>query len=585
VSWNIETSCGNEAAKVADRVSIYLQGKGLDLGCGPWKIQPNIDLRNSTIGVDAYPGADVCANVADLEVFADEHFDFLFSSHALEDFKNTEATLRVWWNKIKVGGTLILYLPLTQRVAKEMGLDNWQDFYPNKGEQGANLNHQQDFVPAEIRAMVERIGHAEVLADEVRGDRDEYSFLQVFKKLSSSKLPIQGIEVSNKKRALVIRYGAIGDMIQTSPVFRLVKEQGYHVTANVSDYGLDVLKHNPHIDELAIQRRNQVDPKNLKKYWADLEKRYDLFINLTGAAEDNLLLPDRAMYAAMEEIRKIAPPEATDLQLMDLALKQFRKRVGGKNYYDSHLEMAGLPERGLTGELYFSESEELYAQYAKQRYKNNFVILWSLAGSAYHKWYPWFQHVVEKVLIDIPEAVVISVGEEACALMERAESARYLPRAGRWKWRHTLVMTKYVDLVVGPETGVLNAAGCFDTPKITLLSHSSHDNLCKYWKNDYCLAPEGVFCHPCHVLHFVHPFGAPCEQCHLTHTNNEQQVYGTGFWSCPYKNLHEDEEGIGSPFPICMAEGIPPERLIARIKEVHSKWVAAKEVKELVSIT
>ena len=588
MAWVLEESQGNESGKIKDRIATYLQGRGLDLGCGPWKISKNESFKDNCIGVDVFPGADVCENIADLDLFKDESFDYLFSSHALEDFFYTEAALLKWWSKIRVDGGLILYLPLTRLVAKDMGLENWADFYPNIGEHGGNPAHRQDLDPREVKRTMEHVGHAELEVYEIRCGGQEYSFLLIYKKLSSSALGLaKTVNVRTAPKAIVVRYGACGDMIQTGPVLRLLKEQGYYVILNMSNTSgsLEAIKNNPYIDEIAVQRRNQVNPANLQEYWEELATKCDRFVNLTGCVEDSLLIPDRNMYKAAAALREKAP-EASDLDLMHLVIQQYRKMVGPKNYYDAHLERAGLSERGLNGELYFKLEEELPAIDFRQRHKDHFVILWSLAGSAYHKWYPWFHKVVDMVMVKIPEAVVVSVGEDACQLMERPESARCLPRAGKWKWRQSLVMTKYADLVIGAETGILNAAGCFPTPKITLLSHSTHDNLCKYWKNDYCLAPENTFCYPCHMLHYVHPVGVHCEQCGLTHKEHQDDVlyqYGEGIWSCPTIGIHEDAEGT-TPFPLCQAQGIPPERVFNRIKEVYEVWKSKRLVEELATI-
>ena len=51
--------------------------------------------------------------------------------------------------------------------------------------------------------------------------------------------------------------------------------------------------------------------------------------------------------------------------------------------------------------------------------------------------------------------------------------------SGTWGIRKSLLWTKYADLVIGTETGILNGAGCFDTPKIVMLSHSTEENLSK----------------------------------------------------------------------------------------------------------
>ena len=355
-------------------------------------------------------------------------------------------------------------------------------------------------------------------------------------------------------------------------MFRLLKQQGYYVIANVAnDYAMAVLQHNPNVDEIAPQLRGLVPIPELDEYNKELARGCDRFVNLTGCTEEALLIPDTKYYLTLSKVMK-EHPEAEQRAVFEEILKEYRKIVNGKNYYDAHLERAGFSERGLNGELYFSDTEELVARDFRYRTRDRFLVLWSLSGSSYHKWYPYVQHAIQGVLDAIPEALVITVGDEACQLMEKAESPRYHPRSGKWSLRHSLIMTKYADLVVGPETGILNAAGCFDTPKITLLSHSTHDNLCKYWKNDYCLAPEDTFCHPCHMLHYVHPnkTGEKCYQCGVEH--NEKAVTPGGIWSCPYINLFPDGKGEGTYFPLCVGHGMPPERVIARILEVYRRW-------------
>ena len=579
MSWDIASSNGNETAKIRNRVAIYLCGRGLDLGCGPWKVSESRSLANECIGVDLMPGSDVIWDIGHLDCFSDERFDYVYSSHALEDEFYTEPVLKEWWRLVQPGGYLILYLPLTKKVAKELGREDWEHFYPNMGEEGANPNHKQDLNPMEIDKIIEHNGHARLEVDEIRCEKEEYSVLKVFRKLSTIKTHVRGLERPDpkQKRALVVRYGAFGDQIQSTPVFRLLKERGYHVTVNCTPMGADVIKHNPNVDDYALQLQEIVPNSQLKEYWEEMAKHYDLFVNLTGAVEDNLLKPDRAMYKAIDILRKKAP-DATEVQLFEKVVEQFRKEIGGSNYYDEHLKKAGLSERGLNGELYFSEDEEIVAHDFRQRHKGAFLILWSLSGSAYHKLYPYFQQVVQKVLLEIPEALVISVGDERCIPMERVASPRYLPRAAVWPIRQSLIMTKYVDCVVGSETGVLNAAGCFPTPKITLLSHSSHENLCQYWENDFCLAPEDTFCHPCHMLHYLHPRDGKteCKTCSTVHETLEGTARDMTP-SCPMGRdltvLDDKEAGI---YPLCVAQGIHPDRVVARVKEVYVLWCKAR---------
>ena len=61
-----------------------------------------------------------------------------------------------------------------------------------------------------------------------------------------------------EKSVCVVRYGGMGDMIQVSPLFPLFKKQGYRVCVNVSELGRDILESDPNVDELLVQKTNQV---------------------------------------------------------------------------------------------------------------------------------------------------------------------------------------------------------------------------------------------------------------------------------------------------------------------------------------
>lgn len=587
MTWKLDAPEGNETAKVKNRLAPFISGHGLDLGCGPWTLPVAKSAENSCLGVDAgyapwgVEGAQLICDVQRLPMLASESFDYVYSSHTLEDMPTPEAVLVEWWRLIKPGGKLILYLPLTRNVAKSLGREDWENFYPNKGENGANPAHQHDYSPAEIEAMVGRVGKAEKLVDEIRGEFDEYSFLQVYTKLESTNLPTTGLVNRPQKRALVVRYGAIGDVIQSTPVFRKLKQEGYHVTFNCSPAAREILENNPNIDEFAVQIKDYVPNygRNLDVYWQEISAGFDKFINLTGAAEGSLLIPDRDLYSWMDDIRK-KYPEADETDVLATALKAARDRTGDTNYYDQHLKYAGYEEEAPRGEIFFSPAEELMAQAFREKYKGRFIVLWALAGSSYHKVYPYFHTVAQELTLRNPDVLLISTGDATGKLLERVPTAKYLPRAGEWTLRTSMLMTKYADLVIGPETGMLNAAGCFDTPKITLLSHSSHNNFCKYFKNDYCLAPIDTFCHPCHVLHYTHAYGpAKCGSCdnRVHQTIADSAKSKNGFWSCPYTKAGEQAgENAASNFPLCTTQGQPPKRVLARINEVYQRFLTLK---------
>lgn len=103
-----------------------------------------------------------------------------------------------------------------------------------------------------------------------------------------------------------------------------------------------------------------------------------------------------------------------------------------------------------------------------------------------------------------------------------------------------MVATSVMDLVVSPETGVLSAAGAFDTPKIGLLTHSSKENLTKYFINDHSIQSS-----------------APCSPCH--------------------KMIHELDDCTLDPefgLPICMSVHMDPEKIKENFRVVYDNWKA-----------
>jgi predicted SAM-dependent methyltransferase len=171
VTWKIDGPQGNEAAKIRWELVPYMNGRVLDLGCGPFKAFPHFT------GVDnghhwGLRGADIAVDTAEkLDVFASRSHDMVFSSHLLEHIKyeSVPATLTEWCRVIKDGGHLALYLPD-------------EDEYPKVGEAGANPDHKWNVSYDKVVAAMEAVPRSwDLVQFEKRNSNDEYSLYFVFK--------------------------------------------------------------------------------------------------------------------------------------------------------------------------------------------------------------------------------------------------------------------------------------------------------------------------------------------------------------------------------------------------------------------
>jgi len=89
----------------------YSRGKGLDIGFGGDLLTKNCRGWDFEDGDAQY-----------LRGLKDHSFDFVYSSHTLEDLPDLEAALKNWWRVLKPGGFFILYLPERDLYEKKLTL-------------------------------------------------------------------------------------------------------------------------------------------------------------------------------------------------------------------------------------------------------------------------------------------------------------------------------------------------------------------------------------------------------------------------------------------------------------------------------
>jgi ADP-heptose:LPS heptosyltransferase len=314
-------------------------------------------------------------------------------------------------------------------------------------------------------------------------------------------IPWHRMPTEGEKTACVIRYGAIGDMLQTASILPVLKREGYHVTVNCHPEGELVLRYDPNIDSFSVQDKDQVPNEELQAYWKNLATKYDRVINLCESVEGALLLhPGRANHRW---------PHA------------MRKKYCNLNYLEFMSEIAELP---FNPDHHFVPTEE-EANKAKDfiadiRAKMNvktppmtrgvepYVVMIALAGSSVHKFYPHQDTVIAEILLRIPNSHVVLIGGPESEVLEGGweSNSRVSCLSGKLPIRDSIALAQVCQLVIGPETGLLNAVAFETNAKIVLLSHSTEENLTRDWTNTEALHSLVTPCYPCHRLHYNHDF-------------------------------------------------------------------------------
>lgn len=299
-----------------------------------------------------------------------------------------------------------------------------------------------------------------------------------------------------KEKLLLIGYRAWGDWIYASPVIPILTEK-YDVYLEINRKGHCLFGDDPRFKQIAVfaefeGKAQDEYPDLFAKRWAEIREQVkpDVEINLNGTCEVTCIgerFQDEFYWPVGER----------------------RSWYGPNGFYDAVFRRCGISMDqpiSLMG-LYFDEEQEAHVKAWREKYKDNFVVILPIAGSTAQKIFHNYRDVAEAILDKYPDAVIYMAGDDACS--------DYVPQHERVKnicgnrlpFKQAVHMTKYADMVLGPETGLLAAAGMFGTPKVILATTSSVWQMTQYQKNDFSIQAP-VPCSPCHRAIY---FEADCE--------------------------------------------------------------------------
>lgn len=284
------------------------------------------------------------------------------------------------------------------------------------------------------------------------------------------------------KKAIIIRHCAYGDAVHASHLPRLLSDQGYEVTVNTNIKGARIFHGNPFIKDLQVVELSKYPNWIWEKYFDVISEGFDKVVNLYASIEFELL--------AME---------GTNDYYMSNAVR--RNRWSDINYYDHMTNLAGYPELmgKYRGEMFFDKKEtDIVESWVKlPRFRNKYIVLINLSGTGGHKRFVQAQEVAEKLLED-QDVFIITTGSEECKAIDfLPDHSRKISICGRFPFRQAALLAKYVDCVIGCESGIMCVAAMWNTPTVQLMTATSITAHNKYNKNDYSLQSP-CYCSPCH---------------------------------------------------------------------------------------
>ena len=174
----------------------------------------------------------------------------------------------------------------------------------------------------------------------------------------------------------------------------------------------------------------------------------------------------------------------------------------GKNWFDEISEWLGVPiavgQRPMTKTSHKEKRWLRDFRYAHDIPRDAFLLGWQFMGSGETKWYPHFKEVIQEGIMSRHKDVyVVGMGDLKNRLnWTTGHRGRFINLADSVSFRQAYILTEKLDLLVGPDTGVMVfSQGYPDTPKVLLASLTGGGHL--KCGNDTTIVSSDAKCAPC----------------------------------------------------------------------------------------
>lgn len=335
-----------------------------------------------------------------------------------------------------------------------------------------------------------------------------------------------------KMKVLIYRPGAIGDMLMTTHLVRVLASGHNEIDYYGRQSVYDIFANNPFVNKIHL---HDEDPVPIQVHAARLKALNDLLDSYDGVVDLEYTIEGRYLWRTDGRY-------GTDPIIRPDALEWRRKQALNVNYMDSTLNDAGVGfVAGMLPELFLSDDEWDYVMQERDAAKSSgkMRVLWIPCGSTPNKHLAWVPDMIRQALPKHPDVEHYVAGSDQIAnynVFPEDPEVHFV--AGKWSLRETLARIPMFDLVIGPESAIplAAAANFFDThernqaklpggpPKILFFSHSAPKNISEHWSRTINVLPdpERCPCSPCYTIPLQHYH----RKCLMYHPQNPMMPVG-----------------------------------------------------------
>lgn len=297
----------------------------------------------------------------------------------------------------------------------------------------------------------------------------------------------------NFKNILIMKPGAIGDLLQLTPIIRSLHEKypDARVTMLVgSSATAELFKYNLHVHETLIfdKKGEHKSFSSLLQLWNEIRGRhYDLLINFQRS---NLKL--WFLASAAFPCRVLVYHKARTRAIHAVA-----------NYFEA-IAPLDIHSSNLTLELYPGPDDRVFAAQIISSRENKKGPLIALNPGASHPVNRWstdrFAALADLLVQQLSADIIIIGGAEDILLAKEIASksnSRPLIMAGKAGLLQLAALLEQCDLLVSGDTGPLHLATAVGTRAIALFGAADHDRTGPIGTGHHVIRAKDVLCAPC----------------------------------------------------------------------------------------
>lgn len=261
---------------------------------------------------------------------------------------------------------------------------------------------------------------------------------------------MDGINQEKRKKALVIRFSAIGDIVLTSPIVRGLKAAGFQVHYVVKGKFKNAIENNKHIDELFT-----LEKKGLKEEL--LAQKYRLVIDL-----QNNLKSLRLRKGLSQNIRVVNKENIKKLILVRSGVDLLKNQHIVERYFKALDDLEVLDDgKGL--DFYIPDNFNVDLKSIQLDLSKPYIA-WVIGASYPKKKLP-IDHVIKTCnKIKMPIAIIGGPTDEAngIEIINSAEHPNIYNLCGKLSLIESGFVLKKANLVLSNDTGLMHIASAFD---------------------------------------------------------------------------------------------------------------------------